>query len=205
MASAVLLVSAGQDWVAVTAEGARTALTGTSTTGGLSQALAVVPPLGLLLSLTLRARGRRAVGVLLGLLGLGALVLGAAPPRPSDAEVQAALSAVTLADRWQTSPTAWPWVFAAGGLLLLAASALMVVAAPGWPSRAARYETSSAVDPGDPAAAWRALDRGEDPTRDEPGTAAATSPDPIGRLDPGEDTMSPAEPGLLDDRREGRP
>lgn len=190
LASAVLLLSAPQAWVQITAEGGSTSLDGTTLTGGLSQALAVVPPLALLLSLTLRARGRQVLGVLLVLVGGAGAVLGLRPPRPGDAEVQAALSTVSLADTWQTGRTAWPVVFGLAAVLLVVAAAVMVLRAPRWPSRAARYESATAaIDPEDPAAAWRAMDRGDDPTEAERATAEAPiSPDP-----PGGATMDPEQ------------
>lgn len=216
LASGLLLLAAPQPWVAVTASGAATALSGTEVTGGLSQALAVVPPLGLLLALTLRARGRQVVGLLLVLVGLGAVVLGLRPPSPGAAQVEAALSAVTLAEEWQTAVTGWPRVFAVAGALLVGAAVVVVRRAPNWPSRASRYEPATVpTRTDDPADAWRALDRGEDPTADL-GPAATGGPaeedrrppqDPISRRRPGGDTMGTDEPVGTgsDERTEGRP
>ncbi|SDE21804.1 Trp biosynthesis-associated membrane protein [Auraticoccus monumenti] len=215
VASGLLLVSASQAWVAVTASGAATSLSGTDVTGGLSQALAVVPPLGLLLALTLRARGRQLVGVLLVLVGLGAVLLGLRPPAPSPTQVEAALSAVSLAEDWQTSVTSWPRVFALAGALLVVAAVVVVRRAPRWPSRASRYEVGDPpVRSDDPADAWRALDRGEDPTvgpAAPDGSAddevARPPQDPISRRPPEGDTMGSDEPGEPgpDERTEGRP
>lgn len=222
VASVLLLLAAPQAWVAVTASGAATSLSGTQVTGGLSQALAVVPPLGLLLALTLRARGRQGVGVLLVLVGLGAVALGVRPPAPSATQVEAALSTVTLAGDWQTAVTAWPRVFALAGALLVGAAVVVVRRAPRWPSRASRYEVGSApARTDDPADVWRALDQGEDPTLDpatDPTVDAAGAPagggedvgpprDPISRRRPEGDTMGTDEsagPGP-DERTEGRP
>ena len=69
-------------------------------------------------------------------------------------------------------PTAWPYVSAAGGALILIAGILAVIYGAAWPSMGGRYERSGAprtrrakaVDPDRPEELWKALDRGEDPT-----------------------------------------
>ena len=56
---------------------------GTQATGGLSQALAIVALAGTLLMLALRTRGRRVIGALLLLVGVGLAVVGGLGLQPS--------------------------------------------------------------------------------------------------------------------------
>ncbi|NEC25827.1 TIGR02234 family membrane protein, partial [Streptomyces sp. SID8111] len=71
------------------------------------------------------------------------------------------------------SHTAWPYVAAAGGLLILLAGVLALRYGRLWPAMSGRYERDgtprprrrpAAVDPDRPEDLWKALDRGEDPT-----------------------------------------
>ncbi|OSP41917.1 hypothetical protein B7767_18395, partial [Streptomyces sp. 13-12-16] len=71
------------------------------------------------------------------------------------------------------SHTAWPYVAAAGGVLLLLAGLLALRYGRLWPAMSGRYERNGAprprrkpasVDPDRPEDLWKALDRGEDPT-----------------------------------------
>ena len=71
------------------------------------------------------------------------------------------------------SHTAWPYVAAVGGLLLLLAGLLALRYGRLWPALSGRYErdgtsrprkTRPAADPDRPEEMWKALDRGEDPT-----------------------------------------
>ena len=86
---------------------------------------------------------------------------------------------VSLADQFALLGTGWPYVYGVAGLLVVAASVLMTLTAPRWPSRAGRFERpgtgtsatppSGATEPGlatddDPASLWRQLDAGVDPT-----------------------------------------
>ena len=159
-------------WLAVVADG-DAPLSGNVSSGGLSQALGLVTVAGLLLSLTLAARGRRVLGAVLALAGIGMVGVGVARPRPSEQTVQEAIRSFSLAVEATRAATAWPWVYAASGLLVAAGGALLVVLAPRWGSRRSRFERGPVtVDLDDPAAIWKALDAGVDPT-DE---SAITSP-----------------------------
>jgi uncharacterized membrane protein (TIGR02234 family) len=77
--------------------------------------------------------------------------------------------------------SAWPWLAALGGVLVVAAGVLTVLRGAAWPGMSARYDAPagkrSAAGPRRAAAAasapagqptpadlWKALDRGEDPT-----------------------------------------
>jgi uncharacterized membrane protein (TIGR02234 family) len=71
----------------------------------------------------------------------------------------------------------WPLLAVVAGLLGIAAGLLVVLRGRGWPGMGRRYERAGSAaappSPGRPQtdedraqAAWRALDRGEDPTAD---------------------------------------
>lgn len=68
--------------------------------------------------------------------------------------------------------TAWPYVAAVGGGLILLAGLLALLYGRRWPAMSGRYERNGAprarrapvVDPDRPEDVWKALDRGEDPT-----------------------------------------
>jgi len=184
----LLLVTSAQAWWRATGDGVHVGFTGNQSTAGLSQALGVVALAGWLLVLVLRTRGRRVVGVLLALTGLGTALVGALRQRPSATSVRNQVREVTLADSFELVPSAWPHVYAAAGLLVLACGLLTVLTAGSWPRRADRYartttRVASTTAADDPAAVWRAQDAGLDPT--------TRSPDV--RIEGAEDTMGGAD------------
>lgn len=171
------LVAAAQPWWRATGEGVAARFTGSQSTGGLAQALALTAAAGVVLALVLRVRGRQILGVGLVLLGAGMALTGFDRRRPNGQAVLDQVRQVSLADQFALDPTAWPQVYAGAGLLVAAAAGLAVVTAPRWPRRTERFErtpTPSLVgtDGADPAEIWKAMDAGVDPTE-----AAATRPD----------------------------
>ncbi|MEY9212929.1 Trp biosynthesis-associated membrane protein [Thermobifida halotolerans] len=111
---------------------------------------------------------RRLVGLLVALLGGGALLavaLGVRSAALADAAARAAtaegaVGGVTVA--W-----AWPVLAAAGAALLLAAGVLTLVRGTVWPAMSSRYDRHSApraTRTDTPAELWRSLDSGADPT-----------------------------------------
>jgi uncharacterized membrane protein (TIGR02234 family) len=182
LAGALALIAGGQGWAAVTVE--RTAplppVAGTVTG---ADAAPLVPAAGLVLLaaavalLAVRGAGRVAIGLLtagaggvLGWSGTRALAGGldaAAAQLPGAGEARA--STVDLA-------VAWPALAVLAGALGAAAGLLVVVRGRRWPGLGRRYERpggdgSAAAGTPPPQteedraqAAWRALDRGEDPT-----------------------------------------
>lgn len=113
--------------------------------------LAVVSLAGTGALIATRGPVRRAIGVLLAVLGV-AVVAGAAT---------------------RLGAGGWPALTLLGGVAVTVAGGATVARGAGWPSLGARYERRSAAGPA-PAVnaprgtrqAWDALDRGEDPTGD---------------------------------------
>ena len=185
------LVSSAQPWWQASAGGVRVDLTGAEATGGLTRALTGVVLAGVLLSLALRATGRRVLAALVLVAGLALAAVSVARIPPSAAAVRSRLRQLTLVDQVGLEPTSWPWVCAAGGVLIAAGAALMLTHAKRWTERAERFDRRHRQHDlvADPALAWQAMDAGIDPT-DDP------EPDPS---DPGvrnadsRDTMVPTQ------------
>ncbi|OYO01370.1 Trp biosynthesis-associated membrane protein [Enemella evansiae] len=108
--------------------------------------LAAAALAGLALALILRHIGRRVLGVLLALLGVG-MVAGVISGGPAGIA---------------------HWAYALCGLLVVAGSVLMVARAQRWPRRPDRFDRTRAraqTSPDDdPNEVWKALDAGHDPT-----------------------------------------
>jgi uncharacterized membrane protein (TIGR02234 family) len=167
---ALALVGSAQPWWHATGEGVVLKFSGTQATGGLSQALAIVALAGTLLMLALRPRGRRVVGTLLLLVGVGLAVVGGLGLQPSADAVGSEVHGVSLANTFQLSATVWPWLFAVSGALVAIGAVLTMITAGSWPARSNRFQSgqSRAEVPvtEDPAALWKAMDAGADPTTD---------------------------------------
>jgi len=137
--------------------------------------------------LATRTWGRRATGVVVGLAGGVAGVVGLtfgltdAASGGGGAFVSAALGARTDAVAESVGITAW-WVLAtASGLAMLACGIAAVVDGPTWPRLGARYSRGADSPAASAAATWDALDRGEDPTAvDEPRDPPAVPPGSMG-------------------------
>ncbi|QGF24486.1 Trp biosynthesis-associated membrane protein [Raineyella fluvialis] len=163
----VAFATAAQPWWHADVTGSSAAISGTAASGSLTQALAIVTAAGLLLSLTLGARGRQILGGVLFLAGAGMIAVGASRPRPAADVVASALRSVSLSTDWSLTGTPWPWAYLAGGVLVAFGGALVVAFAPRWETRRARFERGPvAVDLTDATAVWKALDAGVDPTRE---------------------------------------
>ncbi|MEU3745131.1 MULTISPECIES: TIGR02234 family membrane protein [Streptomyces] len=181
LGATVVLLSAGQIW----AEGTASVGGGTvpveadgSAVTGVPTALAIVGLAALFAVFAVRRTGRTLVAALLALSGAGAAlaaVLGASDSAALDAEA-ARISGDTAAAVAGLTHTAWPYVTAAGAVLILLAGLLALRFGTIWPAMGGRYERSGTpraarkaptVDPDRPEDLWKALDRGEDPTRGE--------------------------------------
>ncbi|MET1007701.1 MAG: Trp biosynthesis-associated membrane protein [Propionibacteriaceae bacterium] len=164
------VVSSAQPWWRAAGTGAAVTFKGTEATGGLSQALAVVTLAGTLLVLVLKVRGRQVLAVLLVVAGLGVVIVGALRLRPTSEAVRDKIRTVSLIDQYALTSTAWPWVFAAAGVLGTIGAVTLFLGARHWPVRAERFERSGPTPlenvGDDPAGVWKALDAGLDPTTD---------------------------------------
>ena len=161
---------------------------GTDITGGVAQALGVAVLAGVLLMLTLRSTGRRIVAVLVAVIALIGL-LTMPLQQPDSAEVFTELRKHTLTDSYQLQLVGGNIVYAAGCLLVLAGSMIVLLRAQRWPQRASRFERNAAgkgaLLPADPEAeidtnaVWKSIDAGEDPTvaADDPAGRDAEPPD----------------------------
>ncbi|MCX5556934.1 TIGR02234 family membrane protein [Streptomyces sp. NBC_00038] len=181
LGAAVALLATRQNWSAGTATvaGGDFPLTASgSDVTGVPAALAIVGLAALVAVFAVRRSGRFLVSALLALSGAGivvAAVLGAGDSSALD-EKAAAASGDTAATAAALSHTAWPYVAAAGGALILLAGLLALRYGRLWPAMSGRYERDGAprprkakpVDPDRPEDIWKALDRGEDPTGPDP-------------------------------------
>ena len=145
---------------------------------GVPAALAIVGLAALVAVFAVRRAGRTLVAALLALSGAGAVVaavLGAGDSAALD-EKAAEVSGNTAATIGSLGHTAWPYVAAAGGALHPAGRPARPALRPPLagdvrPLRARRHARGPAggpraVDPDRPEELWKALDRGEDPTRE---------------------------------------
>jgi uncharacterized membrane protein (TIGR02234 family) len=191
-AGGLALFASGQHWAQVTVD-RNPPLPPVSGVLTGSQAVPLVPAMGLLLLaagvalVAVRGRARVVVGALAVLAG-AALAWSALGPLTGRVDVGAAGLPVLggSLDAARTDVAAgWPVVVLVAGLLAVAVGVLVVLRGRDWPAMGRRYERPGAAGAGPvrrddaqtdeerTAAAWRALDRGDDPT-EEP---AATVPD----------------------------
>ncbi|MEU1849001.1 TIGR02234 family membrane protein [Streptomyces sp. NPDC019990] len=178
LGAAVALLATRQRWAegtATVAGGAFPLTAKGSDVTGVPAALAVVGLAALVAVFAVRRAGRVVVAALLALTGAGtvaAALLGATDASALE-EKAAEASGDTSASVDALSHTAWPYVAAVGGVLLLLAGLLALRYGRLWPAMSGRYERGDAprprrktpaVDPDRPEELWKALDRGEDPT-----------------------------------------
>lgn len=149
----------------------RTRFSGTAITGGAAEVLGVAVLAGALLMIALRTAGRRIVAVLIGLIGVLAMIF--LPwQRPDSDEVFTELRKHSLSDSYVLHLTGGNLGYVVSWLAVLAGAALVLLYAHRWPQRAARFERSAPqngvpIGPdGEPdaAAIWKAIDSGQDPT-----------------------------------------
>jgi len=190
------LFAPGQRWAVVTAD-RRPPLPPVSGEVTGSAAAPLVPAMGLLLLATavalvaVRGAARVAIGLVLAVAG-GVLAWSGTGPLAGRLDTAAAglpvLDGEGSGARVDLA-AGWPVVGLVAGLLAAATGVLVVLRGRGWPGMGRRYQR-----PGDPAAgtaprapsdderaqaAWRALDRGEDPTdvAPDPRGASTDAPD----------------------------
>ncbi|MEG8276046.1 TIGR02234 family membrane protein [Streptomyces sp. AHA2] len=179
LGAAVALLATRQQWsegTATVAGGAFPLTAKGSDVTGVPAALAIVGLAALVAVFAVRRAGRLVVAGLLALSGAGivaAALLGASDSSALD-EQAAQATGDTSASVGALSHTAWPYVAAVGGVLILLAGLLALRYGRLWPGMSGRYErggsrprprrAAPAVDPDRPEDLWKALDRGEDPT-----------------------------------------
>jgi uncharacterized membrane protein (TIGR02234 family) len=178
LGAAVALLATRQGW----SEGTATVAGGDfplsaqgSDVTGVPASLAIVGLAALVAVFAVRRAGRFLVAGLLALSGAGIVasaLLGVSDSSALD-EKAAQATGDTAATVDTMTNTAWPYVAAAGGLLLLLAGLLALRYGRLWPTMSGRYErdgtprprrTRAPADPDRPEEIWKALDRGEDPT-----------------------------------------
>jgi len=111
---------------------------------------------------------RRVVGLAVAAVGAAGIAVAASGPGATGPALLHRAFAPTV-HSLSTGPNPW-WVLAVvGGVVSLAAGLAAVVWGGSWGGLGQRYDAPAAVpapapEPTDDAAAWRSLDRGEDPT-----------------------------------------
>lgn len=179
--AAVVLLASGQTWAGGTAEvgGGSVPLEadGRDVTG-VPAALAVVGLAALVAVFAVRRTGRLLVSALLALAGAGVAAtafLGGSDSAALDEKARRTTGDAAASVHALTH-TAWPYVAAAAGVLILLAGLLALRYGASWPAMSGRYERAGgsrprkarpAADPDRPEELWKALDRGEDPTGDQ--------------------------------------
>ncbi|MGY1743674.1 MULTISPECIES: Trp biosynthesis-associated membrane protein [unclassified Blastococcus] len=205
VAGGLALSAGGQTWATATVTRRAPLPPVTESLSG-SELAGLVPACGLLLLaaavavVAVRGRGRQVVG-LLAAVGGGTLLwsgLRALLDEPGLTDLSDGAAAGATAIEVSRS-AAWPVVTVVAGLLAVAAAVLAVLRGPAWAGLGRRHERAPA--PARAAAgtredraldAWRALDRGEDPTAGDDAPAAG------GEDLPGRDDGPPA--GAAGDR-----
>ncbi|MEV4337194.1 TIGR02234 family membrane protein [Streptomyces sp. NPDC049590] len=177
LGAAVALLATRQRWAegtATVAGGAFPLTAKGSDVTGVPAALAIVGLAALVAVFAVRRAGRFLVSGLLALSGAGIAVAALAGVSDGSAldERAAEVSGDSSATVHALTHTGWPYVAAAGGLLILLAGLLALRYGRLWPAMSGRYErgparprrTARPTDPERPEEIWKALDRGEDPT-----------------------------------------
>jgi uncharacterized membrane protein (TIGR02234 family) len=165
---ALAMLAGTQPWWLGLGEGVAVKFTGSQVTAGLSQALAIVALAGTLLMLGLRGRGRRVMGAVLLLVGIGAALIGGFWMQPRADAVRGQLDHVGWLDSYRLTATVWPWIFVLAGALIAAGGASTLITAGSWPSATGRFQpeldTARPATSEEPAELWKAMDAGLDPT-----------------------------------------
>lgn len=182
LGAAVVLLASGRTWAegkaAIGGGGSLPLSADGGDVTGVPTALAIVGLAALVAIFAVRSAGRVLVAALLALCGAGAAVAAFIGAQDSSAldEKAARAAGNTAATIGSLSHTAWPYVTAVGSLLILFAGLLALRYGRQWPAMSGRYERDGtprqrraarkAPDPERPEEIWKALDRGEDPTRE---------------------------------------
>jgi uncharacterized membrane protein (TIGR02234 family) len=175
VAGGLALIASGQDWARVTAERRPPLPPLTGVLGG-GDAAPLVPATGLVLLaaavavLAVSGLARAAVGLLMVVAGAALAWSGVRAVAGGVVDRSTELPGIGRVPGPVTVEvtTTWPALAIAAGLLGVLAGLVVVLRGRNWPGMGRRYERDAPAAPRtdeDRAqAAWRALDRGEDPT-----------------------------------------
>lgn len=169
-AGALAWLTAQASWLEVTptdlTSSVRALVSGADATGGLAQVLPLAVLGGSLLMLTLQCNGRRIVTVLIGLIFVGGVLLGAAPPDPHPSTLEPLLRQQAILGEYALSWQPVRWAYAALNLVGLAAAVWLWRQPMGAcrVSDSSRPVQSSASRVADSVDSWKAMDEGVDPT-----------------------------------------
>lgn len=159
VAGGAAAIASGQVWYRTAGHG----FTGNEIGDGAGEALALAGLAGVAVTLLLGVWGRRIVGALVAVLGVGVLLVAALRRTPTPAQLEQALGVRDTPG----SQTGWPWVALVAGLVLAAVGALFVLRAHRWRRPSDRFERRAGrpqASVGSSLDAWKALDAGADPT-----------------------------------------
>ncbi|MEV6149073.1 Trp biosynthesis-associated membrane protein [Nonomuraea sp. NPDC052129] len=163
----LVLVAAGRAWV-TNVRGAGTGAMTVPSGGDLSPVLtplALAGLAGVVAVLATKGAGRRVIGVLLALCGVGA-GLGAWQAAGGSGVLswlrERNVMRATGAIQWDVVPL-WPVVCGLGAVLMVAGGVVAVVRGGAWAGMSAKYTRERPETTGD-RSMWDALDRGDDPT-----------------------------------------
>jgi uncharacterized membrane protein (TIGR02234 family) len=204
-AGALALIAGAQTWAEVTAVRRAPLPPVTALLSG-ADAAPLVPATGLVLLaaalalLAVRGAGRAVVGLLMAVAGG---VLAWSGVRALAGGLDAGGAAVPAGGTTTTDVTAaWPLLAALAGVLGIGAGLLVVMRGRSWPAMGRRYErgsqerdtgraggrpTRAETDEDRAQAAWKALDRGDDPTVADPPGPASPAPSGHPRSGTGQD------------------
>ncbi|MEO6712822.1 MAG: Trp biosynthesis-associated membrane protein [Mycobacteriales bacterium] len=159
--AALLLLAASRDWVRLEPFGGGT-MTADSVYGDVARALGLAALAGVVgVAATVR-RGRRAVGVVLVLVGILAIIVAA------DGVSNPAASGVSVGGAPDNTATGWPWVAVVGGALVACSGFLVAVRGSRWAAMSSRYDgpqnSRQKTEVAGDAGLWDAQSRGEDLT-----------------------------------------
>jgi uncharacterized membrane protein (TIGR02234 family) len=168
-------------WATVGADdglvGVQVTVTG-SALAPLAVAAGVVAMASVAALLAVRRWLRLVVAAVVGLLALGAMAQAVAVVVATDERARDwwRIEVGALADEAEVTTTAWPVVTVLGLALVVAGSVLVLARGSGWSGLSSRYDAPGSVRTAPPTGSddapdpdlWQALDRGEDPTRDDP-------------------------------------
>jgi uncharacterized membrane protein (TIGR02234 family) len=168
--AALAAVAGAKDWARVSGDAAglkvQAAVKG-SEAAPLVTALALVALAAWGVVLVTRGRVRQVVAAVGALASLGALLATVLAHGTTTADAVTAITGKgATGTSFDPALTGWYYAAAVGALASLAASAVAVVAARGWPAMGSKYDAPAtrAEKPASEQDMWRAMDEGHDPT-----------------------------------------